>query len=214
MNFTTNNNTEVWFGVISNLTNQSLFNQSEIEDDTDQNTRHSIIASLIFAGILGCILIVLVCCVCYLCAEECLESCQRELRITNIGSSYYTSDSDYNSSYSSSDEESNYNTVIEIQTFSLEEKNNNIYDPLTTKIKETPLENVNIPEGVSNSDLSCSICLEDIDLTTEKVIQLDCQHIYHQDCISTWYFGGVTSVQKCPLCRKKMENLVIEIDQI
>ena len=42
----------------------------------------------------------------------------------------------------------------------------------------------------------CSICLDDFD-ETRDIVYLDCQHIYHEDCIIEW----INKDPSCPLCR-------------
>ena len=42
----------------------------------------------------------------------------------------------------------------------------------------------------------CSICLDDFD-ETKDIVYLDCQHIYHEDCIIEW----INKDPSCPLCR-------------
>ena len=100
-------------------------------------------------------------------------------------------------------------------------QNNNTYEVSKKKlIKETPIDNLVLPDNIDSTDkskLTCSICLEDITLqrkNKEKVVQLNCGHIYHQKCISKWCFGGITSVPNCPLCRESLDHIVITIDKI
>ena len=50
---------------------------------------------------------------------------------------------------------------------------------------------------------------KNISQSKNKVVQLNCQHIYHRDCISSWYFEGATS---CPVCRTEIENWVEELE--
>ena len=44
----------------------------------------------------------------------------------------------------------------------------------------------------------CSICLEPINF---NLFQLKCKHIYHKECIKSWYLKG-DSGKNCPDCRK------------
>lgn len=47
----------------------------------------------------------------------------------------------------------------------------------------------------------CNICLEELtkdELNDDKLLQLKCQHIYHNDCIKEWLLKQST---KCPTCR-------------
>ena len=45
--------------------------------------------------------------------------------------------------------------------------------------------------------MECPICLETF-ITTETVIRLNCDHIFHKECISEW---GKWQ-QNCPYCKR------------
>jgi len=47
----------------------------------------------------------------------------------------------------------------------------------------------------------CSICLNNL-LKDQKVIKLNCNHIYHKDCILNWF--NKDSENGCPLCRNNI----------
>ena len=82
-------------------------------------------------------------------------------------------------------------------------------------IKETPIDDIVLLDNIDTPRLICPICLEDIKLvakTREKVVQLNCSHIYHQKCISKWCFGGNTKVANCPVCRNSMEHIGITME--
>ncbi len=49
----------------------------------------------------------------------------------------------------------------------------------------------------SNNLNDCSICLEKMKLN-EKLIILYCSHIFHEDCILSWF----NKKKLCPLCDK------------
>ena len=49
-----------------------------------------------------------------------------------------------------------------------------------------------------NTEKNCSICLEDYS-KKDKVVQLDCSHIFHRHCIETWFQNK--DLKNCPLCR-------------
>jgi len=44
----------------------------------------------------------------------------------------------------------------------------------------------------------CSICLEEYN-TNDNIIILDCNHIFHRECISKWFHNK--DIKNCPLCR-------------
>ncbi|KAJ9413211.1 hypothetical protein QL093DRAFT_2510645 [Fusarium oxysporum] len=47
-----------------------------------------------------------------------------------------------------------------------------------------------------SSDMTCSICLEDIQ-DTDMIRHLACEHTFHSDCIATWYLAKHDT---CPIC--------------
>ena len=58
------------------------------------------------------------------------------------------------------------------------------------------IKNNTVDPNVLSKGSSCSICLEDFD-ETKHIVYLDCQHIYHEDCIIEW----INKDPSCPLCR-------------
>lgn len=77
------------------------------------------------------------------------------------------------------------------------------------KIAESNLDIVSI-----NSQTTCAICIEPI-LRSQKICVLDCEHMYHQDCVSDWF--NATHINKfttCPICRSDMEKITLEIHTI
>ena len=51
---------------------------------------------------------------------------------------------------------------------------------------------------INNSELFCSICQSDVGINTEIVRELKCSHVYHLNCIDTWFLIK----NECPLCKK------------
>lgn len=58
------------------------------------------------------------------------------------------------------------------------------------------IKNNTVDPTVLAKDSFCSICLDDFD-ETKDIVYLDCQHIYHEDCIIEW----INKDPSCPLCR-------------
>ncbi|KAK7571662.1 hypothetical protein V3481_018872 [Fusarium oxysporum f. sp. vasinfectum] len=48
------------------------------------------------------------------------------------------------------------------------------------------MHHVHASWAVSASNMTCAICLCDV-MDTDMVRQLDCQQIFHSDCIAAWY---------------------------
>ena len=74
--------------------------------------------------------------------------------------------------------------------------------PLTTLLEE-PLvkkkmekKEINFKKDIYNTD-ECAICLETFE-EDENIIQLNCNHIFHLQCIDDW----LQIQENCPVCRR------------
>lgn len=57
-----------------------------------------------------------------------------------------------------------------------------------------------------NDVINCSVCLEEVNENVEKTIKLECNHVFHSDCVM--FLNNVT----CPNCRADsvlLENFVV-----
>ena len=70
------------------------------------------------------------------------------------------------------------------------------------KIKERSLEESLIQDNLSDN---CSICLENY-LKNDKIIKLDCDHIFHKKCLKKWFKILIDKSEdlNCPLCRNNL----------
>lgn len=90
-----------------------------------------------------------------------------------------------------------------------------IFNPLTNNIdipglvfltdNETKKDDsitIDIEESEYEEDTStdCTVCFVEIN-KGEKVVKLDCEHIFHRNCIDEW----VKYKQECPNCRKEIK---------
>ena len=59
-----------------------------------------------------------------------------------------------------------------------------------------------------NSIDSCCICLNNIDLSDKTTYKLDCNHLFHTECIINWFRSDLSS-GRCPICNNNniSENL-------
>jgi Anaphase-promoting complex subunit 11 RING-H2 finger len=48
----------------------------------------------------------------------------------------------------------------------------------------------------------CSICLDGLHPAQQNVVQGECQHAFHDHCISNWLCRGGKSHAQCPICRQ------------
>jgi hypothetical protein len=74
-------------------------------------------------------------------------------------------------------------------------------DPVRTARPVTPsqLGHRDIRSGDIQNETKCSICLEQFK-RGERVCELPCKHIFHDDCVREWLSREAT----CPVCRKKL----------
>jgi hypothetical protein len=56
-----------------------------------------------------------------------------------------------------------------------------------------------------NKDNSCSICHDDIDIKDNVWMKDQCQHLFHESCISGWI--SEYDRQDCPMCRTHGKNI-------
>ena len=70
----------------------------------------------------------------------------------------------------------------------------NINERLIQDIKDINKNEINFDENLK--DLNCTICLEEY-TEVKKIIELDCKHNFHEECIDDWILKN----QTCPLCR-------------
>jgi hypothetical protein len=50
--------------------------------------------------------------------------------------------------------------------------------------------------NVENSKDICVICIDNIDITDLDISKIDCNHIFHKNCIDEW----LNINNKCPIC--------------
>lgn len=84
-------------------------------------------------------------------------------------------------------QQSRYDTDLSI-------RNNTLNENLIETINQSE-ENYNI--NIHNNE-ECSICLDYFN-NDKKIIKLNCDHIFHTECIKLWIENNNT----CPLCRTK-----------
>lgn len=78
-------------------------------------------------------------------------------------------------------------------------------EPSATKTKGgygSVAQNDAVAGGVEEDGPHCSICLGEYE-DGEKLVQLPCGHIYHEDCVGSW----TTNHTRCPLCNLDLESV-------
>ena len=63
-------------------------------------------------------------------------------------------------------------------------------------------ENLEDDINVESNNNECSICLDDIN-NGEPTRVLDCNHIFHRDCVEKW----INTYSTCPYCRQCEKNI-------
>lgn len=75
---------------------------------------------------------------------------------------------------------------------------------LSSNIEEMEFEydQIELERAVQVALPGCSICLNDIK-KGETAYQQNCEHVFHEDCINSWFHKGKSS---CPNCRKNIRR--------
>ena len=65
-----------------------------------------------------------------------------------------------------------------------------------------PMQPIPVPENIQEA--VCSVCLEDVLAHTGS--QLSCNHIYHTECLQTWFqqCNAMRKTPHCPICRRNV----------
>ena len=62
--------------------------------------------------------------------------------------------------------------------------------------KDIIIDKINNCNFINNEETNCSICLEN-----KELIELECTHVYHKECIIEWINQSMLTSKKCPVCR-------------
>ena len=82
--------------------------------------------------------------------------------------------------------------------------------------------NTNNHERINKKEImDCSICIESIELdkfklTKNKLVFLNCGHVYHTTCLQSWVKSQIKQINKpdCPLCRDIIINIEDKLSYI
>lgn len=128
----------------------------------------------------------------------------------------YNGNYDYDNNYNGSEYGSIFNTspkagylmmgvILYISFCCFCKTHNERNTDLNVRLNQETDVNSRIVEKIKNNTVDpnilakgscCSICLDDFD-ETKDIVYLDCQHIYHTECIIEW----INKDTSCPLCR-------------
>lgn len=76
-------------------------------------------------------------------------------------------------------------------------QNNILKENIAKYLQKIGVKNVTNEERQKYSCIECTICLSEI-TDSDKVIQLECFHMYHPNCIEKW----LDSKNTCPMCKQ------------
>lgn len=62
---------------------------------------------------------------------------------------------------------------------------------------------IGIRENKSKHNNKCIICLDE---NNKKIVTLECNHDYHEECVQNWINNYNNST--CPICRKEIKSLL------
>ena len=155
---------------ISNITNTTNITTITNINDENQNRKIGIFGLILLICICGAVLIIL----CIGCSDCCQGCCQRNSSRRHIN---YLEESLENGDFLDPDGNVNFTKTQNSQ------KNNSFI---------TMTEMINL----KYKDETCSICLEPFIESSERIIETECEHLYHENCISN------DIITTCPLCRE------------
>ncbi|KAL4479919.1 hypothetical protein ABPG74_020435 [Tetrahymena malaccensis] len=107
------------------------------------------------------------------------------------------------SRFSQSSQSQNNSTLNETFNQNQNNNNNNLRNSIRSEVASDLIKQKDFvvygddSESVEKQEFTCSICQIQIQLQ-EKVIHLQCKHLYHSDCLQVWLVNHHT----CPLCRQ------------
>lgn len=80
--------------------------------------------------------------------------------------------------------------------------------PAGAGLLEKPGQSRDESQGSEDSGVSCSICYIPLKEDAQVVALPQCEHLYHQDCIVSWFKTKTT----CPICRLDIRKLLARSD--
>ena len=170
---------------ISNITNTTNITTITNINDENQNRKIGIFGLILLICMCGALLIILciilsICCNgCFQGCSDCCQGCCRRNSSRTLTRRHrnYFEESLENGGFVDPDDDSNFTKTQNPQ------KNNSFI---------TMTEMINL----KYKDETCSICLEPFIESRMRIIETECGHLYHINCISN------DIITTCPLCRE------------
>ena len=178
----------------SSLINSSLINNTNIEDKNKSDSEsESEYEESHHTELIGTIIILCICLLPFfmiistIIYESCIKSCIKSIQNMCI---YLINNNNNNNNNNTDSHENTYNSDSDDEDYN--------YNPVKIKI-------INVNDFIINMDdynelktENCSICIELIENDNNEIIKLNCNHVFHKDCLSPWLVNENT----CPLCRQ------------
>ena len=82
----------------------------------------------------------------------------------------------------------------------------NEFEDVKVVLSEREFNKLNVDIIQDEIDNECNICIENFK-KDNQVIKLDCNHMFHKECIKKWLCEEKVN---CPVCRKDVREFIIE----
>lgn len=99
-----------------------------------------------------------------------------------------------------------FHTKITIPVVMIGPDDGKVIEDIIGKNRSTNVSNIGVPAVLKfgPSERLCSVCHEYF-VCKDKLIKLNCRHVYHADCLKTWLGAHST----CPLCRHQLPKATV-----
>jgi hypothetical protein len=113
--------------------------------------------------------------------------------------------------YVESDSDSDLDSYTDSESDSDSDSDTASYDDVKKILNSDTLDQLEICKYNGNNKTKCTICIIcQIDyMNDDEIIKLECDHIYHKECIHKWF----TYNYICPYCRIPVGEYIIKIDE-
>ncbi len=108
-----------------------------------------------------------------------------------------------------------YNELFNVRPI-LPIKNDKLSKQYVNKMKSNNksnfIEHYNTSQDV---DMTCGICMDEMNINRQKIIYLNCGHIFHHKCIQSWVKTNIRNGEtpSCPKCRICIiDNSILDLE--
>ena len=72
------------------------------------------------------------------------------------------------------------------------------------------MEIIQYNEEVYNNNLTCYICLDNLNISLKQSLLCGCPNRYHKKCLYEW----ISKTNKCPICKQNIYKLCLKYENI